>query len=408
MKGNVPMDDKPLLDLKSFKDAVPNLCNIYKGKIYTGYGIAEMIKDVGWKPKPAGKGSRETQLKRLHQFFDWETEKLTNNKSTTKITEVFDEIKEYTTPMGRPKIYEPLIEELLLSVLYKSNKKKIEVTKINFFRLLNILPKYYHKIPTEYYEDTLPEEYIKYANIEKIHKQFYMMVDSKLSKIFCQTLDFLESKRKITYEKHTIIITQTNDRIDINKLDYEEANEKLKQITEAREYAINNTFYIENGRKFFCKTWETIIDKKKIFNFYNLYKEYIKDNYGWGYTYEEISIVALSNNILKKSIDVTIEALQEKLIKYFRQNCKTKVENKKIKLEKELQPIFDDCKNNRISLRLYDNEISAIYQDLKIPSKYFQEIINIMIDTEVVISKEIEEKCMNWMNENPPPNLMYI
>ncbi len=166
--------------INSDKNSVPNLTYVYEGKKYHGASVANMIKDVGWKPKPAGKNSRKAQENRLRQFMDWYTEKLDNNNSITEILAVYDSMIE----KDRKKIYEPLIEVLLLNALYHAEDETICTTRNKFFQSLNVFSINFQRVPVQYYIDTVPEKYVKdISDISITRDAFHDSVNDKLKKL---------------------------------------------------------------------------------------------------------------------------------------------------------------------------------------------------------------------------------
>lgn len=306
--------------IDSDKNSVPDLTHIYEGKKYYGASIANMIKDVGWKPKPSGKNSRKAQEKRLRQFIDWYTQKLDNNNSITEILAVYDAMIE----KERKKIYEPLIEILLLNALYHAEDETIYTTRNKFFQSLNVFSPNFQQVPVQYYIDTIPESYVEdILDISVTRNAFHDSVNDKLKKLIFPTLNSLQMRKKIRYSLNIIIVISGVKRINVNELDSKESIKMNKKILEAEEYAIEHTYYYDGKIKVFCKNWEDIIKHKKTRQYKRLYEDYIADNFGWSYTYEEIQITAGTKRSIEKSIRETQEKLRNVLIQYFKKNALT-------------------------------------------------------------------------------------
>ena len=215
--------------IDSDKNSVPDLTYIYEGKKYFGASVANMIKDAGWNPKPAGKNSRKAQENRLRQFIDWYTQKLDNNNSITEILAVYDSMVE----KERKKIYEPLIEILLLNALYHAEDETICTTRNKFFQSLNVFSSNFQEVPLQYYVDTIPENYVEdVSDISITNSAFRDSVNDKLKKLIFPTLNSLQERKKIRYSLNTIIVIlgNENNRINIGNLNQKESIKMNKKI----------------------------------------------------------------------------------------------------------------------------------------------------------------------------------
>ena len=386
--------------IDSDKNSVPDLTYIYEGKKYFGASVANMIKDAGWNPKPAGKNSRKAQENRLRQFIDWYTQKLDNNNSITEILAVYDSMVE----KERKKIYEPLIEILLLNALYHAEDETICTTRNKFFQSLNVFSSNFQEVPLQYYVDTIPENYVEdVSDISITNSAFRDSVNDKLKKLIFPTLNSLQERKKIRYSLNTIIVIlgNENNRINIGNLNQKESIKMNKKILEAEEYAIKHTYYYDGKTKVFCKDWEDIIRHKKTKRYKRIYEDYIADNFGWSYTYEEIQITAGTKRSIEKSIRETQEKLRNILIQYFKKNALTKYQNRDKKWKTAYQEFLDEItEKTGLTENDYKDDIEKIKADIKPYPTYFTDIFGIMVDTEINRNPETEKQVRQWRKTN--------
>ncbi|MCI9127415.1 MAG: hypothetical protein HFG28_09485 [Eubacterium sp.] len=380
--------------INSDRNSVPNLTYIYEGKKYHGASVANMIKDVGWKPKPAGTNSRKAQERRLKQFMDWYTQKLDNNNSITEILAVYDSMIE----KDRKKIYEPLIEILLLNALYHAEDETIYTTRNKFFQSLNVFSPNFQSVPVQYYIDTVPEKYVEdVSDISVTRDAFRDSVNDKLKKLIFPTLNSLQARKKIRYSSNTIIVISGIERINVNELNTKDVIKMDKKILEAQEFAIEHTYYYDGRRKVYCKNWEEIIRHKKSGQYKRLYEDYIADNFGWSYTYEEIQITAGTKRSIEKSIYETEKKLRELLIQYFRKNALIKYQNRDKKWKAAYQAFLNEItEKTGLDESSYQNEIEKMKAKIRPFPKYFTDIFNVMIATEIDCNPEIEKQIRQW------------
>lgn len=386
--------------IDSDKNSVPDLTYIYEGKKYFGASVANMIKDAGWNPKPAGKNSRKAQENRLRQFIDWYTQKLDNNNSITEILAVYDSMVE----KERKKNYEPLIEILLLNALYHAEDETICTTRNKFFQSLNVFSSNFQEVPLQYYVDTIPENYVEdVSDISITNSAFRDSVNDKLKKLIFPTLNSLQERKKIRYSLNTIIVIlgNENNRINIGNLNQKESIKMNKKILEAEEYAIKHTYYYDGKTKVFCKDWEDIIRHKKTKRYKRIYEDYIADNFGWSYTYEEIQITAGTKRSIEKSIRETQEKLRNILIQYFKKNALTKYQNRDKKWKTAYQEFLDEItEKTGLTENDYKDDIEKIKADIKPYPTYFTDIFGIMVDTEINRNPETEKQVRQWRKTN--------
>ncbi len=384
--------------IDSDRNSVPNLAHIYEGKKYHGASVANMIKDIGWKPKPAGKNSRKAQENRLRQFIDWYTQKLDNNNSITEILAVYD----FMIEKERKKIYEPLIEILLLNALYHAEDETICTTRNKFFQSLHVFSNNFQRVPAQYYIDTIPESYVEdISDISVTRDAFYDSVNDKLKKLIFPTLNSLQTRKKIRYSLNTVIVISGVKRININELNSKETIKMSKKILEAEEYAIENTYYYDGKRKVYCKNWEDIIKHKKTRQYKMLYEDYIADNFGWSYTYEQIQITAGTKRNIEKSIHETEQKLRDALIQYFKNNALTKYKNRQEKWNNARQAFLDMIeKETGLTEADYQDDIEKMKFQIRPYPKYFKDIFYIMVDTEINRNPKIEKRVRRWKSDN--------
>lgn len=136
--------------------------------------------------------------------------------------------------------------------------------------------------------------------------------------------------------------------------------------------------------------WENIIRHGKTQEFNRVYEAYISENFGWRYTYEEIRITAGTKRSIEESIDEAKQRLKDKLIEYFQNHCRTKQENNNEKINSKYENLTKQIESTGYSKSDYQNEFDKIEEE-KFP-KFFVEIFDIMINTEIDTNPEIQEQ----------------
>lgn len=380
--------------IDSDKNSIPNMEKLYEGKKYIGRAsVADLIKDVGWKPKPSGKNSRKAQERRLRQFFDWETQPTEKNKTITIIRTIYDEMLE----SGKPKLYESLIEIPLLYALYNAKDETIITTRKNFFYDIGIISPHFQRVPIQYYKDTLPEEYIENdSDITMTRSIFYDSVYGKLRELLFSTLESLKKRKKIRYTTSTIVVIAGKKRINVDELSTKEAIEVDKKILEANEYALQHTYYYEGRRKRPCNNWETIMKYRKNQEFKRVYEDYINVQYGWSYTYEEVRITAGTKKSIENSIVEAQKKLRDTLIQYLKQNGQTRFKNRNDKINTEYQKLLNQIETTGLPESYYQNEFDKLALRIRPYPQYFLDIFDIMVDTEIDRNPEIEQQIVKW------------
>lgn len=174
-----------------------------------------------------------------------------------------------------------------------------------------------------------------------------------------------------------------------------------KKILEAEEYAIEHTYYYDGKIKIFCKNWEDIIKHKKTRQYKRLYEDYIADNFGWNYTYEEIQITAGTKRSIEKSIHEIEQKLRDVLVQYFKKNALTKYQNRDKKWKSAYQEFFDEItEKTGLTENDYKDDIEKIKADIKPYPTYFTDIFGIMVDTEINRNPETEKQVRQWRKTN--------
>lgn len=180
--------------INSDRNSIPDLSNLYEGKIYKSqYPVAEMIRDCGWKPKPAGKGSRKTQEKRLRQFFDWSVDTDTANNQKVIIETIFEGMLK----SAEPSLYEGLIAIPLLFKLLDSDNETLFTTRKRFFSDIGAISPFFDKLPIQYYRETISETLIESnSDLSFTRKLFYESMYNLLRKQLFNVLDSLQKRKK--------------------------------------------------------------------------------------------------------------------------------------------------------------------------------------------------------------------
>lgn len=382
--------------IDSDKHSIPDMSYLFEGKTYQGHSVAELIKDVGWKPKPSGKNSRLAQENRLRQFIDWETHPSEKNKTITVIRTIYDEMLE----SGKPKLYESLIEIPLLCALYNADNETIVTTRKNFFCDIGIFSPHFQRVPIQYYKDTLPENYIENdSDISVTRSVFYDAVYSKIRELLFTTLESLKKRKKICYATNTIIIAG-KQKINVNELPLTEVIKIDKKILEANEYAMQHTYYYDGKIRRACNNWENIMRYRKSQEFKKVYEEYINAHFGWDYTYEEIRITAGTKKSIEKSIVEAQTKLRDTLIKYLKKNCQTKLNNRNEKINAEYHKLLKQIEVSGLSESEYKEIFNELPLKIRPYPKYFVDIFGTMVDTEIDRNPEIEKQIEQWKKQN--------
>ncbi len=195
------------------------------------------------------------------------------------------------------------------------------------------------------------------------------------------------------YSTKTIIIVGGN-RIAIEELPHDKAIDARKKILEANDYALKHTYYYDGKTKRPCYNWHNVMKHKLQKQFDSVYKRYISAQFGWSYTYEELTITAGTKTSIEQSIVEAQDKLKNYFIDYLRKHCETKVKNRNDKIKGECQQLLSGIEEMGLSVSDYQSNFDEIKAQAF--PQHFTEIFNVMIDTEIVRNEEIENQVMSW------------
>ena len=422
----MPEEDRQITkQRKQAENDIPDFSNVYVGQQWAGKNrMADFIKSLGLKPKPAGKHSRTAQEKSILRSCAFSDDK------DTKIIELLEIYNERKPKFRkeREKKYELLIELRLINKLMQNGILK--TTKQNFFRDIGAMPSTYKNVPLDYYYDIIPKDKLSGTdNLGSDLCKFHGIIDERHSDIIDPVLKSLERKLIIKYDKTKIIVTK-NDKgkkiftplFDDKSFNYAEGT-LAKMMMNAEIYAANQievTTFDEKKRKKVKIRLKDINDVMKYYkqaDFKEYYNKYIKDNYGWDYTYEEIRISLTDNEKhlyeeLRQTVEEakkSMQELNEMIYKADKRTIKTKYDNKEKKYLSEFNRLYqlfleDSNIHELLEIGTYKQKdlYDKVHEQMRGRKGYYRfpqnflERTDCFLQHEVLIDKKSQQTLAKW------------
>lgn len=365
---------------------IPKFDNVEVGDTWEGgRREANFVRALGLKPHKAKSNWRIAQMKSIRRSCRWEDD----GRKITLLEIYPDRLgKEISVRTGK---YENAIKNVLLYHLNRLDGTFETSVGKCFVNMFAISQNYKKKSISEYIE-MLGIEDNKVGEITNVFNEYHNIADKRLKEIFENALKYLEKKKYIRTRKQLIIV-KNNKYIPIDDVKRIELSviEAEEMIDEAKEHSIK-----ELRKKYpylGLMNMTNVMEHYKYNEFKLIYDEYIRDNYGWDYTFEQIMIYG-NEEVEDKQIDYSDyvkskETLNKLLIDAVRNTMVTKYENL-------LQKYLDE--DNRIESMILNTDdiaelirVGVLDKDGVIKNRQFRypesfiKYIDIFIDNELKI-----------------------
>jgi len=365
---------------------IPKFDNVEVGDTWEGgRREANFVRALGLKPHKAKSNWRIAQMKSIRRSCRWEDD----GRKITLLEIYPDRLgKEMSVRTGK---YENAIKNVLLYHLNRLDGTFETSVGKCFVNMFAISQNYKKKSISEYIE-MLGIEDNKVGEITNVFNEYHNIADKRLKEIFENALKYLEKKKYIRTRKQLIIV-KNNKYIPIDDVKRIELSviEAEEMIDEAKEHSIK-----ELRKKYpylGLMNMTNVMEHYKYNEFKLIYDEYIRDNYGWDYTFEQIMICG-NEEVEDKQIDYSDyvkskETLNKLLIDAVRNTMVTKYENL-------LQKYLDE--DNRIESMILNTDdiaelirVGVLDKDGVIKNRQFRypesfiKYIDIFIDNELKI-----------------------
>lgn len=273
---------------------IPDFSNVKVGDTWKGRSReANFIRALKLTPMPAGKNTRKSQVKSIARSCSW-----VDDEENQVLTLIEIRTARLDKVISRPRKYEDLLTTVLLYRLQLRDEPFI-TSQSQFFKSIGVLPKAYSDYSTHLYSAEEPlKGNVSYRELAVCQKLFRDISYDRLGQILKANLDYLCSKNIIKVSEHEIIVVETEDGIKhVSLNDCEEVlrlkpNQVERMLADATTAALNQISVYDEKTKGH-KQLETI-DEMRRYHKWDEYKDnhdkYVKDAYGWLYTYFEMAI----------------------------------------------------------------------------------------------------------------------
>lgn len=328
---------------------IPDFTNVKVGDTWRGgRRMANFIRALKLVPMPAGKNTRKAQERSIARSCTWVDDEENHVLTLTEIhPDRIDKV------VQRPRKYEDVLETILLYLLQKRDQP-FTTTKTQFFRAIGAISKDYKNHPVyKYFEEEPLKGKMSYQELCVCHDLFEDIAYERLGKILTPSLGYLISKGAIKRRETIVITAQTNEGMKSVAID--DAKEVLglspiqveEMIEEATTAALNQIFVYDESthKKVALTSLEEMRVHHKRTEFKQKYEDFIRENYGWVYTYEEIALSIPEgyqftpitytqydeakkelNRLLVDAITTTINKKNENLLKRYSRENEERVE----------------------------------------------------------------------------------
>lgn len=228
--------------------------------------------------------SKLAQLKEFTRYFSYKKQ-----GQKIIITEIFDEpkAKQDGRFKGNHSIFTDDIEYVLLEHIYRTNKHTFTLNEL--YSLLGFVNERYHslehytKLDKEHnsqFIEELPDTVVTAFDV----KDFYRRATQKMYRLLYTTLDNLQKRNLLTYEKKKVFVykDETSDTT-YRKIDTEY---ELKILQKAKEKVLSEMN---------LQSEQEVYGKFKHLEFHSKMKKHLKKLYNLDYFYTEIAITPLIN-----------------------------------------------------------------------------------------------------------------
>lgn len=313
---------------------------------------------------------------KISQFNDW-SRYFSYEKQGQKIiiTEIFDEpkAKQDGRFKGNRSIFTDDIAYVLLEHIHRKNKHNFTLNEL--YSLLGFVNERYHSL--EHYLrlnkehnfqfiEELPNTIVTVFDV----KDFYRRTTQKMYRLLYTTLDNLQKRKLITYEKKKVFVYKDTNDNSVSKK--RSTDQELKILNDVKTRVLTEMDFSSE---------QEIYGKFKHIEFYSKTIKYLREMYDLDYFYTEI--------LITPRVNLNANMLTEALCKQYRENINT---NLITSLNEQMEKRYAVNKSN------YDESFRLAYEYEK-NNTAFGEVNENMIncqcfnpsDTYVDAQKEITE-----------------
>ncbi len=410
-------DNKIAHERYRIENDIPDFSDVYLGQEWQGKNrMAQFIKALHLRPKPAGKNSRIAQEKSILRSCAFTDDKI--NKKLT-LLEIYE--KRYPKfRKEREKKYEPYITVLLLKCLLTMENGILKTTKNNFLKTIGAIPNTYKKIPIQFYVEDMPEILVS-ADLPRDLQRFHEITSRRFKEIVNPALERLEEKSLIKYRTYPVVVTANSDGKEVHTSIFDSDSLGLKEgklakmIMKAEQYAANqievNIFDSQKRqiKKIKLKDVSDVMKYWKYQDYKQIYDKYITEKYGWKYTYEQLEIVLTENTELVQDIMQETEKATKKINQLLVKSIQTTIGKKVSNAEEKYQHEYEQIEQKYLAQpdikAFWDNGIIG-QEDIRKQIHLFRYNNNFLERTDYFIQHEIkqdvptQEKVDEWMEIN--------
>ena len=345
--------------------------------------------------------SKKAQLKEWERYFLWE-------KKGQKfiILDIYDEPLPKDDGRQNKNIYVQYIEVILMKILSKQRNAKdpFYITTNQMWKLLGMINNNYKNISLDDLNDKITDYEITSFDMKK----FYQRCNQRLREILFSSLNKLEDRALIKYEIETVIVFIDEDK----KTVYQPANDlQKKRILKAERKTLLD-MELETKRHVYAKF--------KDVEFFERMNAYLREWYGWEYTFNRIKINYNKPDILEtvyvdeaklkndfNEIKLQRLGLNDKVVEALYNNAQTLAENRHKKSDEEYQIAVDKYMDEHVVIGSIPESFLPTKKDFGIfdYSPYFVEIQNRLTDELISIRKPRQERTIIDFNDSDSKEL---
>lgn len=345
--------------------------------------------------------SKKAQLKEWARYFLWE-------KKGQKfiILDIYDEPLPKDDGRANKNIYATYIEVILVKILakQKNSKDPFYFTTNQMWKLLGMINNNYKNISLDELNDRIPEYDVKPFDVKK----FYQRCNQRLRDILFSSLDRLESRALIKYDKEVVIVFYDEDN---HKISLPANDQQKKKILKAERKTLLD-MGLESKQHVYASFKDT--------EFFERMNAYLQEWYGWEYVFNRIKINYNKSDILdtvyKDEMNLKKEfeemklqrlGLNDKVVEALYKNARIMAENKHKKSDQEYQEAIEKYKEEHMMIGSIPESFLPTKKELGIFDyfPYFVELQNRLTDELISIRKPQEKKILIDFNDDETKEL---
>lgn len=281
--------------------------------------------------------SKLAQLKEFTRYFSYEKQ-----GQKIIITEIFDnpKAKQDGRFKGNRSIFTDDIAYVLLEYIHKTNKHTFTLNEL--YSLLGFVNERYHllehytKLGKEYNSQSIEELPDTVVTVFDV-KDFYRRATQKMYRLLYITLDNLQKRNLISYNKKKVFVYKDANDNSVSKKRSTDQELKILNDVKARTLAEMN-----------FSSEQEMYGKFKYIEFYSKIVKYLREMYDLDYFYTEL--------LIKPQVTSNTDTLNEGLFRQYRENINT---NLITSLNEQMEKRYIINKSN------YDKSFSIAYEKAK-------------------------------------------